>query len=165
MEVLEILVIADKLLLMDLLNFIQNYLIETESEWLHSYIMKIYQIAISYDSCSKLKDSVLNAICNDPKLIFQSSDFLTINESLLLPILECPLENAKISRVSKSDYAINIKDESYGPCFGDKDLWMRGNFNQPKSCSAQKDDYKTLITKYHNEFAISEYEVFEIFKT
>ncbi|CAG8721341.1 11575_t:CDS:1 [Gigaspora rosea] len=367
MEVLEILAIADKLLLMDLLNFIQYHLIKTKSEWLHSYFIKIYQIALSYDSCSKLKDFVLNTIYDNPKLVFKSSDFLTINESLLLSILECDnldlpeneiwdnvikwgifqinsglsftktreefsalastlsnclirfsqisnndiydkvwpfrailpadleddiirchlkvgskpkygvdssrfssvlithrqmlriaewidrkkvstytnvdipykfktlirgtrdgfdsqtfhqccdnkgptivvmkvacsseiiggynplkwkigkwkigsehlstresflfsfengglLKNAKISRVSRSDYAINIKDESYGPCFGGKDLWMRDNFNQPKSCSAQKDDYETLITK-HNEFTVSEYEVFEIIKT
>ncbi|CAH1763319.1 3834_t:CDS:2 [Entrophospora sp. SA101] len=36
------------------------------------------------------------------------------------------IEDAKVSRVSRFNYAITLKDDSYGPCFGDKDLWMYG---------------------------------------
>ncbi|CAG8660277.1 101_t:CDS:2, partial [Scutellospora calospora] len=50
MEVLEILAAADELLLTDLLDFIQDHLIETKSEWLQSYILKVYQATLSHDS-------------------------------------------------------------------------------------------------------------------
>ncbi|RIB21069.1 hypothetical protein C2G38_2034689 [Gigaspora rosea] len=369
MEVLEILAAADELLLTDLLDFIQDHLIETKSDWLHSYILKVYQATLSHDSCSNLREFILATISSDPELLFKSPDFLKIDESLILPILkrddldmaedevwdqvikwgmaqinpnlrftnihdwsteefsalastlsEClPLirffqmsgsdlydkvwpfrailppeleddivrchlkvgskptfgtnaprgnsvliahqqlskiadwidkndlnittsigtdipykfkllirgsrdgfdsqtfhqrcdnqgptfvvmkvaasseiiggynpirwqtgsghletrdsflfsfgnrnriEDAKISRVSRYNYAITMKDESYGPCFGDKDLWMQGDFSQPDSCSSKEDDYETWITK-HRKFSVSEYEVFKIIK-
>ncbi|CAG8472070.1 17048_t:CDS:2, partial [Cetraspora pellucida] len=130
-EVLEILAAADELLLTDLLDFIQDHLIETKSEWLHSYILKVYQTTLSHDSCSILHEFILATISSDPELLFKSPDFL--------------------------------KDESHGPCFGDKDLWMQGDFSHPDSCSSKEDDYETWITK-HRKFSVSEYEVFKIIK-
>ncbi|CAG8615924.1 15577_t:CDS:2 [Dentiscutata heterogama] len=73
------------------------------------------------------------------------------------------LEDAKISKVMRAGYAITLKDERYGPCFGDKDLWMNGNFDQPNSCSSQRDDYESQITG-NQKFFVSEYEVFKIIK-
>ncbi|RIB08708.1 hypothetical protein C2G38_2270389 [Gigaspora rosea] len=268
MEVLEMLAVADELLLSDLLDFIQNHLIETKSTWLHSYTSKIYQSALSHNSYSNLREFISITIDVSSELIFKSSNFLTINESLLLSILEhenldmtenkiwdqikrkiflaftdndiytkdviynndniytnytnndiyanndiytnnntsykfnllirgtcdsfdlqtfyqrCDnqdptfvvikiahsleiiggynpirwqvgfghlknkksflfsfknkgqLEDAKISRVRRTSYAITLKDKSYGPCFGNKDLWMHSNFSQPNSCSS-----------------------------
>ncbi|CAG8515431.1 7252_t:CDS:2, partial [Racocetra fulgida] len=107
MEVLEILAAADELLLTDLLDFIQDHLIETKSEWLHSYILKVYQATLSHDSCSILQEFILATISSDPELLFKSPDFL--------------------------------KDESYGPCFGDKDLWMQGDFSQPDNLNLDVD--------------------------
>ncbi|CAJ0904742.1 14431_t:CDS:2 [Entrophospora sp. SA101] len=58
------------------------------------------------------------------------------------------LEDARLSRVlhQRSFYAIRFNGNNYGPCFGDKDLCMKGCFNESGSCSAQKDDYCTSIT-------------------
>ncbi|CAG8554398.1 45168_t:CDS:2 [Gigaspora margarita] len=145
-EVLEILAAADELLLTDLLDFIQDHLIETKSDWLHSYILKVYQATLSHDSSilpPELEDDIVR--CH-------------------LKVGSKPtFEDAKISRVSRYNYAITMKDESYGPCFGDKDLWMQGDFSQPDSCSSKEDDYETWITK-HRKFSVSEYEVFKIIK-
>ncbi|CAI2166292.1 12586_t:CDS:2 [Funneliformis geosporum] len=71
--------------------------------------------------------------------------------------------NAKISRCSRFNYAITLKDDNYGPCFGDKDLWMQGNFNHIDSCSCKEDDYEAPITK-HRKFYVTEYEVFKVIK-
>ncbi|CAG8629305.1 9518_t:CDS:2 [Acaulospora colombiana] len=380
-EILEILAAADELLLVDLLDYIQEYLIENKSEWLHSYILQIYQACLIHNSCSDLQEFILATISSDPELLFKSDDFLRTDESLLLPILRrddldlaedelwdyvikwgcaqnnllnqsitpiistsiissfsddiemvgvdepeirnpfnstrssisstysnfasydqstwtpedflklkkleddivrchlkpgnkpkfgtntprgnsmlvghqqmsriadwidrndsptysgadipykfrllvrgtrdgfdsttfhsrCDnqgptfvimkivnsgeiiggynpinwktgsgrletrdsflfsfgnrnrLEDARISRVSRPNYAIILKDETYGPCFGDKDLWMHGNFSMMDSCSSKEDDYEAWITK-HRKFAVSEYEVFKIIK-
>ncbi|CAJ0637647.1 15652_t:CDS:2 [Entrophospora sp. SA101] len=73
------------------------------------------------------------------------------------------LEDARLSRVlhQRSFYAIRFNGKNYGPCFGDKDLCMKGCFNESGSCSAQKDDYCTSITDC-KVFSVDEYEVFKI---
>ncbi|PKY13368.1 BTB-domain-containing protein [Rhizophagus irregularis] len=365
MEILEILAASDELLLNDLLDFIQEYLIETKNEWLHSSILKIYQTSLAHGSCEKLRKFILATISSDPELLFKSANFLSLDVSLLTPILkrddldmaedevweqvirwglaqhlsfsanirdwgteqfqalsstlqECIflvrffqmsssdlydkvwpfrailppeleddivrchlkpgskptfgvntprgnstlvghqqmsriadwidrkdsptytgvdlpykfkllvrgtrdgfdsqtfhakcdeqgptfvimkiavsgeviggynpikwqigtghletrdsflfsfgnrgcLEDAKISRVLRANYAIPLKDESYGPCFGDKDLSMQGNFSHTDSCSCKEDDYEAPIVK-HRKFSAVEYEVFKVIK-
>ncbi|CAG8766119.1 26827_t:CDS:1, partial [Racocetra persica] len=54
-------------------------------------------------------------------------------------------------------------NENYGPCFGDKDLWMHSDFSQSNNCSSERDDYEIQITE-HRKFSVSEYEVFKIIK-
>ncbi|CAG8544956.1 6780_t:CDS:10, partial [Diversispora eburnea] len=54
LEILDILSAADELLLTDLLDYIQEYLIEIKSRWLHSYIIPIYQVCLAHDSYQKI---------------------------------------------------------------------------------------------------------------
>ncbi|CAG8485336.1 9306_t:CDS:1, partial [Gigaspora rosea] len=58
--------------------------IETKSTWLYFYASKIYQVALSHDSHSNLREFISITIDVSSELIFKSSNFLTINESLLL---------------------------------------------------------------------------------
>ncbi|CAG8706518.1 17296_t:CDS:2, partial [Dentiscutata erythropus] len=73
------------------------------------------------------------------------------------------LNDAKLSRVSRPGYAIRIKDKTHGPCFGDKDLWMKNNFNAYDSCSSDKDDYTDRVTTL-SKFWVLEYEVFQVIR-
>jgi hypothetical protein len=73
------------------------------------------------------------------------------------------LTDGKVSRVTRFNYAIRIKDKTHGPCFGDKDLWMKNNFNGYDSCSSDKDDYQDKVTTL-NKFWVIEYEVFQVIK-
>ncbi|CAJ0861563.1 11401_t:CDS:2 [Entrophospora sp. SA101] len=73
------------------------------------------------------------------------------------------LADGKVSRVTRCNYAIRIKDKSHGPCFGDKDLWMKNNFNGYDSCSSDKDDYLDRVTTL-SKFWVIEYEVFQVIK-
>ncbi|RIB26124.1 hypothetical protein C2G38_2030473 [Gigaspora rosea] len=171
--------------------------IETKSTWLYFYASKIYQVALSHDSHSNLREfisitidilecdnleiakneiwdqvikwriaqisnsnlqftnthnwtseefsSLASAISKCLFLIgfFQMSEsdiynrvwlFRTILlEELEDVIIRChlivggkpmfgQLEDTKISRVRRSGYAITLKNKSYSPCFGNKDL-------------------------------------------
>ncbi|CAG8533624.1 8506_t:CDS:2, partial [Cetraspora pellucida] len=160
MEVLEILAAADELLLTDLLDFIQDHLIETKSEAilppeLEDDIVRCHLKVGSrptFGTNAPRGNSVLIAHQQMSKI----ADWIDKNDI-------STYIDAKISRVSRYNYAITMKDESHGPCFGDKDLWMQGDFSQPDSCSSKEDDYETLITK-HRKFSVSEYEVFKVIK-
>ncbi|CAI2162658.1 6948_t:CDS:2 [Funneliformis geosporum] len=75
------------------------------------------------------------------------------------------IEDGRLCRVSRhrSCYAIRFNGRDYGPCFGDKDLSMKGKFDQEGSCSCQKDDYFDKVTDT-GSFKVDEYEVFKIVK-
>ncbi|CAG8575519.1 675_t:CDS:2 [Funneliformis mosseae] len=73
------------------------------------------------------------------------------------------IADAKLSRVNRPGYAIRVKDKTHGPCFGDKDLWMKHNFNAYDSCSSDKDDYQDRVTTL-SKFWVIEYEVFQVIK-
>ncbi|CAJ0889933.1 13791_t:CDS:2 [Entrophospora sp. SA101] len=52
-EILEILSAGDELLLNDLLDYIQDYLVDTKADWLPNYILEIYRKTLDHQSCSK----------------------------------------------------------------------------------------------------------------
>ncbi|CAG8594108.1 7827_t:CDS:2 [Paraglomus occultum] len=73
------------------------------------------------------------------------------------------ISDAKLARVDRPDYAIRLKDVNHGPCFGDRDLWMKNKFNEHQNCSCEKDDYHDIIYS-NSKFSVVEYEVFLIVK-
>ncbi|PKC15715.1 hypothetical protein RhiirA5_209526 [Rhizophagus irregularis] len=86
---------------------------------------------------------------------------------------------AKIGRVitNSSAYAVN-DSQSTGPCFGDGDLWLRDQFDQPGNCSCNKESYDQSVgDMFHRDsweswtgavkngtFAVEDYEVFQVIR-
>ncbi|CAG8441737.1 10088_t:CDS:2 [Funneliformis caledonium] len=294
MEALDLLIATDELLLTELSDHVQEYLLHYEVGWLEDNLITLWRKINQYESCRKLQEYCLSLICKDPNFLFKSPDFLSLDSSLLVPFLkldnlqigevqiwnyliewglarnenllvenisqwtkedfdqlgttlkECiPLigfsqinssdffdkvwpfrdilpkdtledvmryhlkpttspksidklakrlqfdsgllrqchaallcswidilgqkrgmiEDGRLCRVSRhrSCYAIRFNGRDYGPCFGDKDLSMKGKFDQEGSCSCQKDDYFDKVTDT-GSFKVDEYEVFKIVK-
>nr|CAG8512402.1 7361_t:CDS:2 [Entrophospora candida] len=168
-EILEILSAGDELLLNDLLDYIQDYLVDTKADWLPNYILEIYRKTLDHQSLwspfrlilpPNLEDDIVRCHLKQGSKPIYGINTPRGNSTL---IGHKEMLHAKVSRVSRFNYAITLKDDSYGPCFGDKDLWMYGNFDKPESCSSKEDDYETWITK-SRKFGVSEYEVFKIIK-
>ncbi|CAG8450253.1 11771_t:CDS:2 [Funneliformis caledonium] len=67
------------------------------------------------------------------------------------------LSDYKLSKVQFPSNAIYCYT-SNGPCFGNGDLWMTGNFG-----SSKRTTYKEVITESFNFFA-DDYEVFQLVK-
>ncbi|CAG8535256.1 8293_t:CDS:2 [Ambispora leptoticha] len=85
-------------------------------------------------------------------------------------------DSNKISRVipRNAHYAVNDSQDR-GPCFGDGDLWMNDMFNQPDSCTCNRDSYDQSIgdmnrdswdswTQRTGSFQVEDYEVFQVVK-
>ncbi|CAB5371796.1 unnamed protein product [Rhizophagus irregularis] len=68
--------------------------------------------------------------------------------------------------------------QSTGPCFGDGDLWLRDQFDQPGNCSCNKESYDQSVgDMFHRDsweswtgavkngtFAVEDYEVFQVIR-
>ncbi|CAJ0884566.1 418_t:CDS:2, partial [Entrophospora sp. SA101] len=98
-------------------------------------------------SVSSISKLIPNTKILPPRSLHFDSTLLKAEQvARLVDWIDRNLADGKVSRVTRCNYAIRIKDKSHGPCFGDKDLWMKNNFNGYDSCSSDKDDYLDRVT-------------------
>jgi len=86
-SILKILVAAEELDLNRLVNYIQNFLIEEKTQWLQEDPVQILDLVFQHPACKSLRDYCLQAICQRPELIFNSENFLSIDEPMLILLL------------------------------------------------------------------------------
>src|SRR5579863_6189652 len=86
--ILDFLVTADELILEDLIDYLQTYLIENHSDDLKQNFANLYQIVFEHDSFTKLHDFCTTFAASKPEAIFKSNDFNSLKKSLLLSILK-----------------------------------------------------------------------------
>ncbi|GBC43398.1 uncharacterized protein OCT59_028219 [Rhizophagus irregularis] len=104
MEALELLIATDELLLTELSEYVQEYLLHYEVGWLEDNLITLWKRINNYDSCRKLQEYCLSIICKDPTYLFKSPDFLLLDSSLLVSFLK--LDNLQIEEVQIWDYLI-----------------------------------------------------------
>ncbi|CAG8807931.1 7183_t:CDS:1, partial [Racocetra fulgida] len=71
-----------------LLDRVNDYLISKHAEFLKKDPGQILQITFKYESCSKLRDYCLKTISESPEILFSSPDFLSLDKSIFLLLLE-----------------------------------------------------------------------------
>ncbi|KAG9287972.1 hypothetical protein G9A89_017567 [Geosiphon pyriformis] len=87
-DVLQILIAADELELLELINHVQEHLITNESKWLQESAVKTIQIVSRHEPFGKLKEHYFQMVGNNPQFIFKSNDFLSLEESVLVSLLQ-----------------------------------------------------------------------------
>ena len=87
-RILDLLVATDELLLNELSDHVQDYILHCQSEWLKKNVVSLWTKIHHYEACAKLKNHCLRLICRKPQFLFASEDFLSMPESLLLPFLQ-----------------------------------------------------------------------------
>ncbi|CAG8480046.1 173_t:CDS:2 [Rhizophagus irregularis] len=85
---LDILVAANELRLCKLINCTQIYLIEKQSSWLQQNLTGILQLSCRHEPFVKLRDYILEIVCKNPNALFESDDFLRLDETTLIYILK-----------------------------------------------------------------------------
>jgi hypothetical protein len=86
-DILELLVASDELLLDELFEHIQYYLIEKHTQWVYENFVLILHTIAKLDNC-KLKDYCLNFICDDPLPFMSSKTFHSTNKEILFELLK-----------------------------------------------------------------------------
>uniref|UniRef100_U9U508 Btb/poz domain-containing protein 19-like n=1 Tax=Rhizophagus irregularis (strain DAOM 181602 / DAOM 197198 / MUCL 43194) TaxID=747089 RepID=U9U508_RHIID len=87
-NILELLVASNELLIEELTAFIQNYLIENQSEWLRNNFVKVLNIVYIFENCKQLQNYCLEFICEDPEPFFDSPEFPSLEKNILLELLK-----------------------------------------------------------------------------
>ena len=103
-DILDLLLASDELLLDESITFVQKYLIEKQTEWLQENFVKVLHMVFQLESCKQLQDYCLEFICFDPEPFFNSSNFPTLEESILLGLLK--REDLQIDEIELWNYLI-----------------------------------------------------------
>ncbi|CAG8637898.1 4287_t:CDS:2 [Ambispora leptoticha] len=83
----ELLLASCELKLHPLIDFLQGKIIQESSDWLSQKLIPMYHTAVKLAACKKLRSFCIEQIYCRPELVFDSPDFVTISEDLLVTLL------------------------------------------------------------------------------
>ncbi|GBB99915.1 hypothetical protein RclHR1_03680010 [Rhizophagus clarus] len=87
-DILRLLVSTDELLIEELFNHVQDYLINKKTSWVHKNFVIVLHTVSQLTSCKKLQDYCIKTICKDPHPLISSKAFPLLDEEILFDLLE-----------------------------------------------------------------------------
>ena len=87
-DVLKLLIAVDELNIQQLVSHIQEYLIEHQTEFLHQNPTGILEIVYQHETFTDLWNFYLEKVCQEPKILFDSGEFIHLKASLLELLLK-----------------------------------------------------------------------------
>ena len=85
---IKVLLAADKLLLQELVDYLQKYLIENKSEWMEQHFELIHRISFQSNSLLELQQICTDLMSRSPEKIFKSLDFTSLPEKSLVQLIK-----------------------------------------------------------------------------
>ncbi|RGB27970.1 hypothetical protein C1646_768392 [Rhizophagus diaphanus] len=87
-DIFELLIASDELLIEELFNYVQDYLVEKRSEWIQKNIVLVLSFAFKIGQSNKLQDNCLEFIFKDSESFINSESFLSIDKDILYILLQ-----------------------------------------------------------------------------
>lgn len=87
-DLLRLMLASDELQLPILISHAQDHLIKAQPEWINQTLVPILHIVCHHGTFGKLRDYTLKTVCASPQILFESKDFLNLEESVLLYLLK-----------------------------------------------------------------------------
>ncbi|KAG9307825.1 hypothetical protein G9A89_023390 [Geosiphon pyriformis] len=117
--ILQLLVTADELIIENLIDTVEDYLIEHHPKELEKSFATLHKTSFMHDSFKKLQKFCTQIAANNPAIVFNSRDFTSLSENILSSILtrnDLNMEESKIWEkivewgVAKLDPNIQMKE-------------------------------------------------------
>ena len=87
-EIFEVLLAADELLLQELVDYLQKYLIENKSEWMEQHFELIHRTSFQSNNFLELQQFCTNLMARSREKIFKSFDFTSLPEKSLVQLIK-----------------------------------------------------------------------------
>src|SRR5579871_6007998 len=87
-DIVKILVAANELGLQELVVYLQSFLLENKGNWMEQNFSLIYQTSFENDSFLELQKYCTELTTKNPDKIFQSPNFSSIPEKLLVSVIQ-----------------------------------------------------------------------------
>uniref|UniRef100_U9UI17 Btb/poz domain-containing protein 19-like n=1 Tax=Rhizophagus irregularis (strain DAOM 181602 / DAOM 197198 / MUCL 43194) TaxID=747089 RepID=U9UI17_RHIID len=137
-DIFELLITSDELLLEELFEPVQEYLIKNHTTWIQENFDHIFHTVFELLVCEILQDFCLNIICAKPQLLFNSKNFLSLDEDILHYLLE--RNDLQINEIDVWDCLIKWGIEqtpSLGSMNNDRTKWNNEDYNALKKTLEQ----------------------------
>ncbi|EXX68275.1 uncharacterized protein OCT59_012308 [Rhizophagus irregularis] len=134
-NILGLLVASDELLLEELFEHVQDYLIKKQNIWVRQNFVLVLNTVFRLVSCKNLQDYCFESICEDPLPFITSKSFLSLDKDSLFNLLES--DNLQIEEVKVWDYLIKWGIEQTSAGLGsssnsDRTNWDNDNYDSLK---------------------------------
>ncbi len=83
-----LLIASDELLLEELTESVQDYLIEKQTGWIQDNLFLVMKVIFNLPNYQKLYEHCITTVCEDPQPFFTSEEFPSLNEDDLFNLLK-----------------------------------------------------------------------------
>ncbi|RIA79698.1 hypothetical protein C1645_840107 [Glomus cerebriforme] len=87
-NILGLLIASDELLIEELSNHVQDYLIKEQTTWVQKNFVLVLHTVFEITNCKKLQEYCLESICSNPQSFITSKSFLSLDKDILSILLE-----------------------------------------------------------------------------
>src|SRR6185437_5934270 len=101
---IRILVAANELSLQELIPYLESFLIENKANWMEQNFNLIYETSFEINSFLKLQKYCTDLISKEPNKIFDSPNFSSIPEKLLISIVQN--DNLQMSEIKVWEHVL-----------------------------------------------------------
>jgi hypothetical protein len=132
-DILGLLISSDELLIEELFNHVQDYLIEKRTSWVQKNFVLVLHTVFQLTSCKKLQDYCLESICEDPEPFISSKTFPSLDKDILFGLLK--RDDLQIEEVVAWDCLISWGIEQtpgLGSENNDRTKWNNENYEALK---------------------------------
>ncbi|RHZ85396.1 hypothetical protein Glove_66g20 [Diversispora epigaea] len=150
--VFDLMLVANEFKLEELTNKLETVLIDTKASWLKTHFSLVYRTIFDRKNFKKIEKFCIDIVVKHPNLIFDSSDFTSLQESALVPLLK--RDDLQMKEVKIWDYVIKWGIAQNPTLPIDLKEWTKENFITLKNTLQQ-------CLPYIRYFQLSSTEVFD----
>ncbi|RIA87327.1 hypothetical protein C1645_878103 [Glomus cerebriforme] len=131
LDIFKILIAANELSLQELISHLQSFLIKNKLSWMEQNFNLVYQTSFEIDSFSDLQKFCTEFITVKPHKIFNSSDFTSISENILISIIRH--DNLQMSQVQVWEHVLKWGIAQNPELSSDPSSYSNEDFNTLKN--------------------------------
>ncbi|CAB4444229.1 unnamed protein product [Rhizophagus irregularis] len=125
-EILRVLTAADQLCLQEIVDYLQEYLINNEFEWMEQHFGLVYQIGFQSNSLLEIQNFCTNCMTKSPQKIFKSFDFTSLSEKSLISIIK--RDDLQMKEIEVWEYVLKWGLEKNSTLLPDPTTWSDDDF-------------------------------------
>ncbi len=119
-------VAADELLLQELVEFLQEYLVENKSEWIEQHFELIHRTSFQSDILLGLQKFCTDLMAKSPEKVFKSLDFTSLPEKSLISLIK--RDDLQMKEIEIWEYVLKWGLEKNPALLPDPMIWSDDDF-------------------------------------
>ncbi|EXX62965.1 uncharacterized protein OCT59_029414 [Rhizophagus irregularis] len=126
LDIFKVLIAADELLLQELVNYLQNYFIENEIEWMEQHFELVHRTTIKSNNLPEIQQFCIDFMAKSPEKIFKSLDFTSLPENSLISLIK--RDDLQMKEIEVWEHVLKWGLKQNENLISDPDTWTDDDF-------------------------------------